>query len=63
MDDELGQEIAREQEADKDLRQVRRMLKEDIKDLKEWKCVPGWYRQNRDKFILCKDILYGMGFG
>ena len=57
-DDELGQEIAREQAADEDLAQVRRMVKEDVKDLKEWKCVPNWFRQNRDKFVLCKDVLY-----
>ena len=34
------------------------MLRQNVKDEAEWKCVPNWYRQNRDGMALSNNILY-----
>ena len=57
-DDELSKGMSKLQGEDEELSKVIQLIKRKSVDLKDWKCVPKWYRQNRERFVISKDVLY-----
>ena len=57
-DEEVNKEMGELQDADENISKVKTMLKQNLKDEAEWRCVPNWYRQNRDGFATSHNILY-----
>ena len=57
-DEATEKEMRNAQDQDPDIARALALLKSGSKGKEEWADLPSWYQQNKDKFVVSKNILY-----
>ena len=58
-DEDLGKEMAKLQDEDEELKEVKSLISRNVTNDAEWrKHLPNWYKQNKSKFVIHDGTLY-----